>query len=60
MRDNLIRAIEQGRRGRQGDENAQHESLRLLGTALHTLEDWPAHSNFIELCLVNLGYENVL
>ena len=55
-----MRAIEQGRRGRQGDETAQHESLRLLGTALHTLEDWPAHSNFLQLCLVKLGYENVL
>ena len=26
---------------------------------LHTLEDYPAHSNFCELCLVSMGYTNV-
>lgn len=60
VRDAFVRAIELGRRGRQGDETAAHESMRLLGTALHTLEDWPAHSNYLELCLVKLGYEQVL
>jgi len=26
---------------------------------LHTLEDYPAHSNFCELCLVSMGYTDV-
>ena len=26
---------------------------------LHTLEDYPAHSNFCELCLVSMGYTQV-
>ncbi|KAI1077178.1 heterokaryon incompatibility Het-C [Whalleya microplaca] len=30
-----------------------------LGAALHTLEDFSAHSNFVELCLHELGEEGV-
>lgn len=36
-----------------------YEAYRLLGTALHTLEDFSAHSNFCELALVRLGYGDV-
>ncbi|RKF61197.1 putative nima-interacting protein [Golovinomyces cichoracearum] len=36
-----------------------YEALRLLGTGLHCLEDYPAHSNFIELALIELGEHDV-
>ncbi|KAF8670358.1 hypothetical protein AX14_005887, partial [Amanita brunnescens Koide BX004] len=42
--------------GRKEDE---YEAFRLLGTALHTLEDFTAHSNFCELMLVSMGYEDI-
>jgi hypothetical protein len=42
--------------GRKEDE---YEAYRLLGTLLHTLEDFPAHSNFTELALVGLGHRDV-
>lgn len=32
---------------------------RLLGSALHTLEDLTAHSNWCELALRKLGHEEV-
>ena len=35
------------------------EALRLLGTALHTLEDLLAHSNWCELALLKLGHKDV-
>jgi hypothetical protein len=35
------------------------EGLRRLGHALHTLEDFYAHSNFVELLLIKLGYTQV-
>ena len=41
------------------DEKELHEALRLLGTGLHCLEDWPAHSNYTELALIELGEEDV-
>ncbi|KAF8680122.1 Heterokaryon incompatibility protein Het-C [Rhizoctonia solani] len=56
----LEQCIEMGRRARSsGRKEEEYESLRLLGTALHTLEDFPAHSNFCELALVSLGYNEV-
>ncbi|TQS35062.1 hypothetical protein Golomagni_04528 [Golovinomyces magnicellulatus] len=36
-----------------------YEALRLLGTGLHCLEDYPAHSNYIELALIELGERDV-
>ncbi|KAG8680604.1 hypothetical protein FRC09_018115, partial [Ceratobasidium sp. 395] len=49
-----------GRRARSGGRKEdEYEAYRLLGTALHTLEDFPAHSNFCELSLVSLGYQQV-
>ncbi|KAJ3185480.1 hypothetical protein HDU87_000102 [Geranomyces variabilis] len=35
------------------------EAYRLLGQALHTMEDFPAHSNFVELTLIELGHSQV-
>ena len=49
-----------GRRARyDGSNDAHHESYRLLGQALHTLEDFPAHSNYCELVLLKFGYSEV-
>ncbi|MFJ4144047.1 HET-C-related protein [Pseudomonas sp. NPDC089734] len=36
------------------------DGLRALGSALHILEDFFAHSNFVELSLIKLGHTNVL
>ena len=35
------------------------EGFRRLGAALHTIEDYFAHSNFVELSLIELGHPNV-
>ncbi|KAF3913978.1 hypothetical protein ABW21_db0207808 [Orbilia brochopaga] len=35
------------------------DALRHLGAALHALEDFPAHSNYVELCLRELGERGV-
>ncbi len=35
------------------------EGLRYFGEALHVLEDFFSHSNFIELALIELGYDQV-
>jgi hypothetical protein len=35
------------------------EGFRLLGQALHTIEDMYAHSNFVELMLIRLGHRSV-
>ncbi|KAG2341613.1 Het-C-domain-containing protein [Suillus weaverae] len=42
-----------------GDNVDQYEAFRLLGQALHTLEDFSAHSNFCELALVSMGHTNI-
>lgn len=45
-----MKCIDMGRRYRQsGNEKDSYEAFRLLGQALHTLEDFTAHSNFCEL-----------
>lgn len=36
------------------------DGLRALGSALHILEDFYAHSNYAELCLIKAGYTQVL
>ncbi|KAG6041450.1 hypothetical protein E4U41_004184 [Claviceps citrina] len=59
IRRQLERCIELGRRGRRGDHGAQKESFIHLGAALHTLEDFSAHSNFIELCLLKMGERGI-
>lgn len=57
LRDTLLKAIHLGRYGATDPERC--EALRLLGQALHTLEDLPSHSNWVELVLIELGYATV-
>ncbi|GAA5870617.1 hypothetical protein JCM3774_001704 [Rhodotorula dairenensis] len=60
VRERILQCIDLGRRARNGGgESATYESYRLLGTLLHTLEDFTAHSNWCELSLLRLGYRNV-
>ncbi|KAI9444928.1 Het-C-domain-containing protein [Lactarius indigo] len=59
IRRTLRSCIERGRRAR-GSEGAElWEAYRLLGTALHTLEDLLAHSNWCEIGLRKMGYKEV-
>ncbi|KZV99953.1 Het-C-domain-containing protein [Exidia glandulosa HHB12029] len=60
VRKRLEECIRLGRQWRQTNQKADlYECFRLLGTALHTLEDFPAHSNFCELALVAQGHTHV-
>ncbi|GAA6027320.1 hypothetical protein JCM8097_002590 [Rhodosporidiobolus ruineniae] len=60
VRERIVQCIEFGRRARNGGgEKATYEAYRLLGTLLHTLEDFTAHSNWCELSLLRLGYSQV-
>lgn len=61
VRKSLEKCIQLGRFARSdgGSEVDQYEAFRLLGQALHTLEDFSAHSNYCELVLISLGYTNV-
>ncbi|KAK8063509.1 heterokaryon incompatibility Het-C [Apiospora saccharicola] len=58
IRKQLKECIEFGRKGRK-DAGARKESFIRLGAALHTLEDFAAHSNYVELCLHELGETDV-
>ncbi|KAH9178845.1 Het-C-domain-containing protein [Lactarius sanguifluus] len=59
IRRTLLNCIEHGRRA-GGSEGAElWEAYRLLGTALHTLEDLLAHSNWCEIGLRKMGYKQV-
>ncbi|KAH9004156.1 Het-C-domain-containing protein [Lactarius hatsudake] len=59
IRRTLRNCIERGRRA-GGSEGAElWEAYRLLGTALHTLEDLLAHSNWCEIGLRKMGYTQV-
>lgn len=58
VRNLFLQCIDLGRRsGGRGPDF--YEALRLLGTALHCLEDYSAHSNYTELALIELGERNV-
>ncbi|KAK0513269.1 hypothetical protein JMJ35_004255 [Cladonia borealis] len=57
IRQELELAIKEGRQGKN-DENRKYEAFRHLGAALHTLEDFSAHSNYVELCLLLHGKRN--
>ncbi|KAI5116643.1 hypothetical protein M0805_000403 [Coniferiporia weirii] len=60
VRRTLERCIHLGRQHRaSGQKQDLYESYRLLGQALHTLEDFTAHSNFCELMLVSMGHTQV-
>lgn len=43
----------------KGNDEDLAEACRLLGQGLHTLEDFGAHSNYVELALIELGHRNV-
>ena len=54
------RSIELGRQYSQNkDKKDLYEALRLLGTGSHCLEDYAAHSNYVELALIELGERDV-
>ncbi|KAF8455709.1 heterokaryon incompatibility protein Het-C-domain-containing protein [Terfezia claveryi] len=61
IKHSLNRSIHFGRlytSGPPGDVNNEthlNEALRCLGQALHTLEDFSAHSNYVELVLREMG-----
>ncbi|KAF7307412.1 Heterokaryon incompatibility protein het-c [Mycena indigotica] len=55
----LVECIEMGRRARGRDGPELYEAYRLLGTGLHTLEDLLAHSNWVEIGLRKMGYDEV-
>jgi hypothetical protein len=43
----------------KGKDEDLAEALRCLGQGLHTLEDFGAHTNYVELSLRELGFHNV-
>lgn len=43
----------------KGNDDDLAEALRLLGQGLHTLEDFGAHTNYVELSLLELGNRDV-
>ncbi|KAM7199556.1 Heterokaryon incompatibility Het-C [Rhypophila sp. PSN 637] len=53
------RVYTHGTGGTSGKEADLCEALRCLGQALHTMEDFSAHSNYCELALIELGYRDV-
>ncbi|KAK3310461.1 heterokaryon incompatibility protein Het-C-domain-containing protein [Chaetomium strumarium] len=56
----FTKCIELGRSyGRSNNKDELYEALRLLGTGLHCLEDFFAHSNYTELALIELGEQDV-
>ncbi|PBP27556.1 heterokaryon incompatibility protein Het-C [Diplocarpon rosae] len=58
VRNLFEQSIELGRKyNRDHDKNDLYEALRLLGTGLHCLEDYAAHSNYTELALRELGVD---
>ncbi|OCT49783.1 hypothetical protein CLCR_06651 [Cladophialophora carrionii] len=60
VRKLLGRSIELGRQyARNKNKKDLYEALRLLGTASHCLEDYAAHSNYVELALIELGERDV-
>lgn len=63
LRYSFARSIHYGRLYTSGDKKGNDddlcEALRCLGQALHTLEDFSAHSNYCELALRELGYHAV-
>ncbi|KAI1464041.1 Het-C-domain-containing protein [Daldinia caldariorum] len=54
------RCVELARSYKQNNRKSDlYEALRLLGTGLHCLEDFLAHSNYTELALIELGERDV-
>ncbi|KAG9105406.1 hypothetical protein FRC07_009308, partial [Ceratobasidium sp. 392] len=59
IRRTLEACIQHGRQANGQEGGDMWEAFRLLGTALHTLEDLLAHSNWCELGLLKLGHSEV-
>lgn len=60
VKQQLTLSIELGRKGGMRHQaSLKKDAFRHLGAALHTLEDFAAHSNFTELCLRETGEETV-
>ncbi|KAE9982013.1 hypothetical protein EG328_011254 [Venturia inaequalis] len=60
VRDLYRRCIQLGRQyKRSNNKDDLYEAFRLLGTANHCLEDYSAHSNYTELCLIEMGERDV-
>jgi hypothetical protein len=60
VRNLLGRAIDMGRRYNRSKNNKElYEALRLIGTASHCLEDYAAHSNYVELALIEMGERDI-
>ncbi|KAF2860996.1 heterokaryon incompatibility Het-C [Piedraia hortae CBS 480.64] len=59
----FLRSIHYGRQytngGDRGRKEDLYEALRCLGQGLHCLEDFGAHSNYTELVLREMGFDNV-
>ncbi|OGM43205.1 putative cell cycle control protein TINC [Aspergillus bombycis] len=54
------RSIQLGRQyARSQNDEDLHEAFRLLGTGLHCLEDYAAHSNYTELSLIEMGESDI-
>lgn len=57
LRHKLRECIDYGRRAKDGGSQKDlWEAYRLLGHCSHTIEDFSAHSNFVELCLLRMGH----
>ncbi|CEJ89173.1 Putative Heterokaryon incompatibility protein Het-C [[Torrubiella] hemipterigena] len=60
VRNLFNRCIDLGRRYKNsGNKAEKYEALRLMGTGLHCLEDFFAHSNYCELALIEMGERDV-
>ncbi|KAF8514344.1 heterokaryon incompatibility protein Het-C-domain-containing protein [Hysterangium stoloniferum] len=59
IRRTLLQCIAHGRKSRGKENHDQFEAFRLLGSALHTIEDLTAHSNWCELALKKMGHADV-
>jgi hypothetical protein len=56
----FTKSIKLGRSyARSKNKDELYEALRLLGTGLHCLEDFSAHSNYTELALIEMGERDV-
>ncbi|KAB8214448.1 heterokaryon incompatibility protein Het-C-domain-containing protein [Aspergillus novoparasiticus] len=61
VRRAFCRSIQLGRQyAKSRNDEDLHETFRLLGTGLHCLEDYAAHSNYTVLSLIETGESEIL
>lgn len=62
MKRYIYRSVETMRHGLETalDQGRTDDGLKTFGSALHILEDFFAHSNFVELSLIKAGHKDVL